>query len=189
LGGINYPLLSDFFPHGQVAQAFGVLRPEGYTERAIFVIDRQGIIRYADVHDISQQPDNEELFRVLSELLYQTRIPSADAALDSPEIKLSRKARILNEQTGVAMEDESERIAEMVMYCTPWCPDCRQARAYLNEHGVQYVEVNIFRDREAAQQVRNWTGGFETTPTFNIHGTIVVDFQKDKIAHLLGISS
>ena len=68
VGGITYPLLSDFWPHGQVAQAFGVLRPEGKSERAIFVIDKQGIIRYVDVHDISTQPDNEELFRVLAEV-------------------------------------------------------------------------------------------------------------------------
>ena len=68
LGGITYPLLSDFYPHGQVAQLYGVLRPEGYTERAIVVIDKQGAIRYVDVHDISQQPDNDELFQVLAEL-------------------------------------------------------------------------------------------------------------------------
>jgi len=29
LGGISYPLLSDFYPHGAVAQAYGVLRPSG----------------------------------------------------------------------------------------------------------------------------------------------------------------
>jgi peroxiredoxin len=45
LGGIMYPLLSDFWPHGKVAESFGVLRPVGSSERAIFVIDKQGIIR------------------------------------------------------------------------------------------------------------------------------------------------
>jgi len=68
LGGITYPLLSDFYPHGQVAQTYGVLRSDGRSERAIFVIDKLGIIRYVDVHDIDLQPDNEELFRVLAEL-------------------------------------------------------------------------------------------------------------------------
>ena len=68
LGGITYPLLSDFYPHGQVAQAYGVLRSEGYSERAIFVVDKRGVIRYVDVHDIDSQPDNELLFRVLAEL-------------------------------------------------------------------------------------------------------------------------
>jgi alkyl hydroperoxide reductase subunit AhpC len=49
MGEITYPLLSDFFPHGQVAQKYGVLRADGTSERAIYVIDRKGIIRYVDV--------------------------------------------------------------------------------------------------------------------------------------------
>jgi len=52
LGGIHYPLLSDFWPHGAVAKKYGVLRVEGYAERAIFIIDKIGIIRYIDIHDI-----------------------------------------------------------------------------------------------------------------------------------------
>ena len=48
-----------------MASLYGVLRPEGYTERAIFVIDKQGIIRYVDVHNIDLQPDNEVLFGIL----------------------------------------------------------------------------------------------------------------------------
>jgi len=65
LGGITYDLLSDFEPKGEVAKKFGVYSPEGYTERALFVIDKQGKIIYKDVHDISKQPDNEEIFEVL----------------------------------------------------------------------------------------------------------------------------
>ena len=42
LGGITYPLLSDFYPHGQVAERYGVLRGVGSSERAIFVIDKSG---------------------------------------------------------------------------------------------------------------------------------------------------
>ncbi len=61
----NIPVLSDYWPHGQVAQSYGVLREQGMTERAIFIVDKQGIIRYIDIHDFSEQPDNEELFEVL----------------------------------------------------------------------------------------------------------------------------
>lgn len=68
LGGISYPLLSDFYPHGKVAEAYGVLRENGICERALFVIDKEGIIRYIDVHPIDQQPDNEEIFEVLRKL-------------------------------------------------------------------------------------------------------------------------
>lgn len=68
MGGINYPLLSDFWPHGAVAEKFGVFTEDGYSERALFIIDRDGIIRYIDHHDIDDEPDSEELFKVLAEL-------------------------------------------------------------------------------------------------------------------------
>src|SRR3989449_10825656 len=42
LGKISYPLLSDFWPHGQTALKYGVLRAEGFTERALFIVDKQG---------------------------------------------------------------------------------------------------------------------------------------------------
>ncbi len=68
LGGITYPLLSDFYPHGAVAERYGVLRAEGMSERAIFIIDKEGIVRYIDVHDIEEQPDEEQIFDELRKL-------------------------------------------------------------------------------------------------------------------------
>ncbi len=68
LGNITFPLLSDFWPHGAVAQTYGVLRPEGMTERAIFIVDRAGKLRYIDVHALREQPDEEQIFEALAEL-------------------------------------------------------------------------------------------------------------------------
>ncbi len=68
LGGLSYPLLSDFFPHGHVALQYNVLRREGFAERAIFIIDKQGVIRYVDVHEIGDQPKNSVLFEELKKL-------------------------------------------------------------------------------------------------------------------------
>jgi alkyl hydroperoxide reductase subunit AhpC len=68
IGGISYPLCSDFYPHGEVAQKYGVLREQGMTERALFVIDKEGVVRFIDVHPIDKQPDNEEIFEVLRKL-------------------------------------------------------------------------------------------------------------------------
>jgi len=65
LGGINYPLLSDFWPHGAIAQEYGVLRSEGYSQRAIFVMDKSGVIRYIDIHDIDLQPNNQVLMETI----------------------------------------------------------------------------------------------------------------------------
>jgi alkyl hydroperoxide reductase subunit AhpC len=51
-----------------VGRRYGVLRKEGYCERALFIVDKEGIIRYIDIHNIDDQPDNQELFDVLKEL-------------------------------------------------------------------------------------------------------------------------
>lgn len=68
IGGLSFPLLADFYPHGAVAQKYGVLRPQGLCERALFIIDKEGIIRYIDVHELREQPDEEVLFKELEKL-------------------------------------------------------------------------------------------------------------------------
>ena len=68
LGGISFDLLSDFHPHGQVAERYGVMRDDGISERAIFVVDKSGKIAWAKKYEIPEQPDAEELFRVLEAL-------------------------------------------------------------------------------------------------------------------------
>lgn len=68
MGGVWFPVLSDFWPHGQVAKKYGVLRSTGTTERALFVIDKKGIIRYIDVHDINDAPNLEILGEELKKL-------------------------------------------------------------------------------------------------------------------------
>ena len=39
------------------------------------------------------------------------------------------------------------------MYATSWCGDCRRARDFLDDHGVEYTEINIDHDPEAAAEV------------------------------------
>ena len=69
LGGLSYDLLSDFEPKGEVARTYGAYRAkDGITERAIFIVDKEGKLAYVDIHDISDQPDNEDLFDVLTKL-------------------------------------------------------------------------------------------------------------------------
>jgi peroxiredoxin len=49
--GYDFPLLADFWPHGAVAQAYGVFNPDrGFANRGTFVIDRDGIIRYSEMN-------------------------------------------------------------------------------------------------------------------------------------------
>ena len=68
MGKLWFHVLSDFWPHGGVAKKYSVLRSNGVSERALFVIDKKGIIRYIDVHDINKRPPLEDLAAALEKL-------------------------------------------------------------------------------------------------------------------------
>ena len=57
MGTVWFHVLSDFWPHGAVAKEYGVFRSDGFTERAVFIIDKEGIIRFIQVSDINKKPD------------------------------------------------------------------------------------------------------------------------------------
>ena len=59
MGKLWFPVLSDFWPHGAVADRYGVLRSDGVSERALIFIDKKGIIRDIQVNDINKRPDLE----------------------------------------------------------------------------------------------------------------------------------
>ncbi len=68
MGKLWFPVLSDFWPHGALASKLGILRSNGTTERALFIIDKKGIIRYIDVHDINRRPSLEDIVKELQKL-------------------------------------------------------------------------------------------------------------------------
>jgi len=59
MGNLWFPVLSDFWPHGAVADKFGVLRSDGVAERALIFIDMKGVITYIHVSDINKRPPLE----------------------------------------------------------------------------------------------------------------------------------
>jgi peroxiredoxin len=65
--GIRYPLLSDFQPRGETARAYNVWRnAEGHSERALYLIDADGIIRWTHVSErLKELPDFDELVGAL----------------------------------------------------------------------------------------------------------------------------
>ncbi|MDA3832920.1 MAG: peroxiredoxin [Spirochaetales bacterium] len=68
MGDLWFPVLSDFWPHGAVADKYGVLRSDGVSERSLFVIDKKGVVRYIDVHDINKRPSLRALVEALERL-------------------------------------------------------------------------------------------------------------------------
>ena len=68
MGDIWFPVLSDFWPHGDVAESYGVLRSDGTAERALFIIDTEGIIRDILVEDINVRPPLDFIINSLSRI-------------------------------------------------------------------------------------------------------------------------
>jgi peroxiredoxin len=66
---LHFPLLSDFEPKGEVAKKYGVYRnQDGMTERALFVIDSDGIIRWSYVSPIGVNPGAEGILKALESI-------------------------------------------------------------------------------------------------------------------------
>lgn len=64
--GLTFPLLSDFWPHGAVASAYGVFdASRGCALRGTFVLDRTGVVRWQVVNQLPDARDPEEYLAVL----------------------------------------------------------------------------------------------------------------------------
>ncbi len=68
MGNFWFPVASDFWPHGKVADKYGVLRTDGTAERAIIIVDKQGIIRMVHVEDINRRPELGMIIGALKEI-------------------------------------------------------------------------------------------------------------------------
>ena len=69
LMGTSFPLLSDFYPQGKVVDLYGLRHQAGMSNRALIVIDKEGVIRYIEVLDSpGDMPDNVDLFEALGRL-------------------------------------------------------------------------------------------------------------------------
>jgi alkyl hydroperoxide reductase subunit AhpC len=72
IGEVHIPMCSDFYPHGKVTEAFGIIRQgpplAGISERAAFVVDKSGKIVFAKVYPLDQMPKNEELLEAVSRI-------------------------------------------------------------------------------------------------------------------------
>jgi alkyl hydroperoxide reductase subunit AhpC len=68
MGGIRHPLLSDFWPHGAVAQSLGIFNEDvGMAMRALFIIDPDGVVRHSEMHTRTL-PDPAQALAALAKL-------------------------------------------------------------------------------------------------------------------------
>ena len=80
--GLTFPLLSDFWPHGEVAQRYGVFNADrGCAERATFIVDRDGVLRWSVHNQMPQARDLQEQVKVLDGLVGAAGIEPATTSL------------------------------------------------------------------------------------------------------------
>jgi alkyl hydroperoxide reductase subunit AhpC len=72
IGKLTYPLLSDFYPHGEVTQRYGLLRDgppfPGISNRAVVIVDQAGKVAWKKVYDLAALPDTKEIREALQKL-------------------------------------------------------------------------------------------------------------------------
>jgi len=83
---------------------------------------------------------------------------------------------------------------KVTLYSAPWCPDCRAARRFLDQHRIAYTDINIEASPEAAQEVIRQTGK-RAIPQFVIDGEWVQPYRVgegflyEEMAEKLGIET
>lgn len=73
--GCDFAVGGDFWPHSQVALQYGVMRPEGVADRAMFLIDADGRIRFQELYPADQVPPVEPVLNAPRQLHTEMRAP------------------------------------------------------------------------------------------------------------------
>ncbi len=76
---------------------------------------------------------------------------------------------------------------KLTVYTTSWCPDCRNAKRFLDLHNVQYEEINIDEDSEAEALVIRESGGRRVIPTISANGRYLFNPPLNVLARELDI--
>lgn len=81
-------------------------------------------------------------------------------------------------------------MANIKMYTTTWCGDCRNAKRFLKEQGISYEEINIEQSEGAAEYVMSLNNGKRKVPTFEIDGRTfnLSPYDERKLRAELGLS-
>lgn len=81
-------------------------------------------------------------------------------------------------------------MAAIKMYTTAWCPDCRMAKMYLAEKGIDYEEIDIEKTPQAADVVMRANNGKRKVPTLDIDGRFVAvsPFDRRQLETALGLA-
>ena len=74
----------------------------------------------------------------------------------------------------------------VLVYSTPTCPYCIRAKQFLKENAINFKDIDVSKDQEAAQDMIKKSGQMGV-PVIDIDGELIVGFDKDRIKKILGI--
>lgn len=81
----------------------------------------------------------------------------------------------------------NQKHIKLKIYTTSWCPDCRVAKRFLNEHDIDYEEIDIDKDSDAEAFVIKTSGGRRVIPTIDADGQYLFNPPLIELARVLGI--
>ena len=86
----------------------------------------------------------------------------------------------------MAPKDEKQKKHRVIMFTTPTCSHCNNAKRYLRSKGIRFRDVDVSRDQAAARDMVRRSGQ-QGVPVIDINGRIVVGFNKAEVDRLLGL--
>jgi len=73
---------------------------------------------------------------------------------------------------------------DVKVYSTPGCPWCKKAKEYLKKNNVQYTDINVAGNQEAAQEMIKKSGQMGV-PVIDIDGQVIVGFDETELKNAL----
>ena len=79
-------------------------------------------------------------------------------------------------------DDMSEKVK---IYTSPTCLYCKMAKDFFSERGVEYVEIDVTRDKKALEEMKHISGGARSVPVISICNDVMVGFDRERVEHSL----
>lgn len=83
-------------------------------------------------------------------------------------------------------ETKKKRQPRVIVFSTPTCPHCRNAKRYLKQKGIRFTDVDVSRDARAARDMQRISGQ-QGVPVITVGGRPIVGFDRGKLDRLLNL--
>ena len=71
------------------------------------------------------------------------------------------------------------------IYSTPTCPFCKMTKEFLWQKGIEFIDYDVTKDREALEEMRRITGGARSVPVIAVCNEVMVGFDRDRLEQAL----